>query len=211
MRLRIFFVLLLLLFITQPVFAAKPVPSPTPTPTPVSKSVCLDVGHGGTDSGATYLDLKEKDVNLQVALNLQNQLQSAGYMVYMTRTNDVTLSNANRYNYCNSTGASILISIHQNGSTDPTIDYTEALYGSRSQDKPLAIIVANTVSAALGLPNHGVTNFASGVLLKSNMPSAISEALFITSQSEYNGIKDGTRVNQEATALFSAIQSYLGN
>ena len=191
-------------FIT-PVLAAKP--TPTPTPEPTAKSVCVDAGHGGSEIGTSNSDLLEKDVNLQVAQLLKGKLQTANYVVYMTREDDRDLSNADRYNYCNSQNASILVSIHHNGSTNSDTDYSLGLYMKKS-DVALAREVVNAVSSGLNLSNNGISRYASGVLLKSKMPATISEGFFLTDNAEYDAIKNGTRLEQEADALFSAIQNY---
>ena len=191
---------------TQPVFAAKH----TPPPPPVANSVCIDPGHGGTDTGAVNQGLTEASINLQVAQLLKTKLESTSYTAFMTRTGDVSLSNANRYNYCNGTNAAILISIHHNGSSDASVDYTTALYMKKS-DVALAELVATNVSSALVLPKNPISRFASGVLLKATMPAAISEGFFLTNTSEYTLIQTSNRLDQEAQALFSAIQAYFGN
>ena len=207
MRTKLFVILLLLIFSTSPVLAARP--TPTPTPPPASQLVCIDPGHGGTDTGAINQDLTEADINLQVAQLLQTKLQSAGYTAILTRTTDASLSNADRYNFCNALNASILVSIHHNGSTDPSVDYSLALY-MKKPDVQLARVTVNTVSTDLGIPNNGISRFASGVLLKANMPAVISEGFFLTSSNEYNLIKTSNRLDQEAAALFNSINSYFG-
>lgn len=207
MKIRILLSFIFVSLFATPAFAAKP--TPTPTPPPVN-SVCIDPGHGGSDPGAVNQDLRESDVNLQVAQLLKSKLEASGYTVYMTRTADVTLSNADRYNYCNSQNASVLISIHHNGSTDPNVDYSEALYMKRA-DVPLAQNVVGHVSSALGIANNGITRFASGVLIKANMPAIISEGLFLTNTNEYNLIKTSNRLDQETQALYSSVQAFFGN
>ncbi len=198
--------LLLFASFVNPVLAAKP-NRPTPTPEPTVKSVCVDAGHGGSEIGTSNNDLLEKDVNLQVAQLLSGKLETAGYVVYMTREDDRDMSNADRYNYCNSQNASILVSIHHNGSTNTQTDYSLGLYMKKS-DVALAQEVVNSVSSALNLPNNGLSRFASGVLLKSNMPSTISEGFFLTNSAEYDLVKSGLRQEQEAEALLTAINNY---
>ena len=199
--------ILLLTILATPtiVFAGKP---QTTALTP--NSVCLDPGHGGSDIGSSNQDLVEKDVNLQVALNLRDKLTAGGYTVFLTREADATLSNADRYNYCNAQNVALLVSIHHNGSTDSNTDYTLVLYGKRGS-KDVATLFANIISSALGLPNHRTTNFASGVLLKSNAPAVITESFFLTNTNEYGLIKNSNRIDQEASALLTAINSYFGN
>jgi len=197
------FTFIVLVSLVSPVFAAKP----TPTPVPTVKSVCIDPGHGGTDTGAVNGDLYEKNVNLNVALFLKAKLETVDYTVFMTRDADIALSNADRYNYCNEQKATILISIHHNGSTDSNMDYSQALY-MKKVDVALAQKVVNAVSTSLTLTNKGISQFASGVLLKSKMPATISEGFFLTNENEYNLINTSNRLEDESEALFTAIQSY---
>ena len=44
----------------------------------MAKKVFLGVGHGGTDPGASANGLKEKDVNLGIALAAREHLERAG-------------------------------------------------------------------------------------------------------------------------------------
>lgn len=207
---KLFALLLILPFFVQPVYAAKTSARITPTPAPVVKAVCLDPGHGGKDPGAVYFGMQEKDLNLSVAVDLRDRLASiAGYTVYMTRTADTTLSNADRYNYCNNTPATLVVSIHQNASTNPSVDYTEVLYAKHT-DKSLAAQFGSNIGQSLGLSST-YTNFADGVLIKTNAPAVLTEALFMSSSNETAGLLNGTRLDQEAAAIQSAIQHYYGN
>ena len=108
-----------------------------------SGKVVLDPGHGGTDSGAVKENgLREKDQNLLVATELKDLLEPE-HCVYMTRIEDETLSNTQRANRANDfkakdPGDYVLVSIHMNGSTNETVDYTTTLYGKPRKDKELA-------------------------------------------------------------------------
>lgn len=203
---------LLLTILVRPVSAAKPEsPGGSGDFTPIPNSVCIDPGHGGSDTGAVNQDIRESDINLTVANLLKDKLVAAGYdpdLIFLTRTADVSKSNADRYNHCNSQRAAVLISIHHNGSSDPNVDFTSALYAKKA-DVPLANLVAATVSGNLELSNHGISRFASGVLLKSKMPAVISEGFFLTSSQEYEWVRNGTRLSDEADALFSAVDTIL--
>ncbi len=204
---------------------------------PCSGKVVLDPGHGGTDSGAVntkYGLIREKDQTLEVANRLKRLLQDDGCTVYMTRTVDETLSNNDRYTYANSTGADILVSIHMNGSTVDTVDYTTTLFGKWRKDKELAYAIfgdnvnppkinpptygLRTLSAVNGGGTTGGTistktpySFASGVLLKSNMPATIAETVFITNEAEGRELSNGSGVRQQeiADALRTGIEHYL--
>lgn len=181
--------------------------------------VVLDAGHGGTDPGAvnSRYGLKEKEQTLDVALRLEALLEDK-YEVCMTRTlNSETLSNSDRAAYANSTGAKVLISIHMNGSSNPATDYTTTLYGKWRKDKALAQTMFGSLST---LPAAGGTgtvasrapySFASGVLLKSDMPATIAETVFITSDAEGRLLSNGTGARQQQIAgkLEAGIEGYL--
>ena len=183
-----------------------------------SGKVVLDPGHGGTDSGAVSKNgLKEKDQTLDVATNLKTQLEDDGCTVYMTRTTDKTLSNNDRYTYANSTGADVLVSVHMNGSTNTSVDYTTTLFGKWRKDKELANTVfksLRTLPGADGSPEIATRtpySFASGVLLKSTMPATIAETVFITNDQEAQLLANGTRQPQIAEALKLGIERYLAS
>jgi N-acetylmuramoyl-L-alanine amidase len=187
---------------------------------PCSGKVVLDAGHGGTDSGAVNAKygLTEKEQTLEVANRLRTLLTADGCTVYMTRTsNSQTLSNNDRYTYANSKGADVLVSVHMNGSTSPSTDYTTTLFGKWRKDKELANAVFGSLST---LPTAGGTgtiatrtpySFASGVLLKSNMPATMAETVFITSDREGQLLSNGTGTRQQqiAQALRVGIEDYL--
>ena len=187
---------------------------------PCSGKVVLDPGHGGTDSGAvnTKYRLTEKEQTLDVAKRLEALLEEDGCTVYMTRTsNSQTLSNNDRYTYANTTGARVLISIHMNGSTSPSTDYTTTLFGKWRKDKKLANTVLGSLSALPAANGTGTIatrtpySFASGVLLKSDMPATIAETVFITSDREGQLLSNGTGARQQqiAQALWVGIENYL--
>lgn len=182
--------------------------------------VVIDAGHGGTDSGAvnTRYGLTEKEQTLDVARRLETLLEGDGYSVCMTRTsNSETLSNNDRYTYANTTGARVLVSVHMNGSTYTSTDYTTTLFGKWRKDKALANTVFGSLSTLPSANGSGTIatrtpySFASGVLLKSNMPATIAETVFITNDREGELLSDGTGIRQQqiAEALKVGIEDYL--
>lgn len=160
--------------------------------------IVLDPGHGGTDSGSTEcLTLPEKQATLDIAYRLEALLEADGAQVFLTRTDDSTKSNNDRYTLANSVGGEVLVSIHLNGSTESSKNGTLGLYGKLNKDKAFTQTIHARLASELGIPNLGVTNFASGVLLKSEMPATMQETVFISNTQECQQLTDGTGIRQQ--------------
>ncbi len=169
---------------------------PTQATGPVSGvKVCLDPGHGGTDPGAVNTDfgLEESDINLDVSYALKGLLESDGAVVVMTRTDDSYLDNSDRYTFCNEEQATILVSVHTNSIDNDYWDGSMGLY-VHEDDKALAAAIHEVMYPMLreALPDDypydfadwGLVRFNSGVLLKSDMPAAMMEPLFMSNAYE---------------------------
>lgn len=111
--------------------AAAPVPSaPAPTPTADAppmlpqgggnsiRTVAIDAGHGGDDTGAKgAAGTLEKDVTLDAARRLKGALEARlGLRVIMTRDDDRTVPVENRSAIANNNKADLFISLHANAS-----------------------------------------------------------------------------------------------
>jgi N-acetylmuramoyl-L-alanine amidase len=168
-------------------------PAHTETAPLAGHKICLDPGHGGSDPGAINeaYGLEEKDINLDVAYGLKALLEVDGAEVVMTRTDDSSKSNSDRYTFCNNQAATILVSVHTNSTSDLTMDGSPALYFHKD-DQVLAQAIYDVMYPYLremapdpaNFTDFGLDRFASGVLLKSDMPAAMMEPLFISNPSE---------------------------
>ena len=82
------------------------------------KTVVIDPGHGGKDSGCVSRDGKtyEKNITLDIGRRLAQKISDAypDVEVRMTRTEDVFVELENRAVYANKAGANLFISIHVN-------------------------------------------------------------------------------------------------
>lgn len=103
---------------------------PPPKPTSLTPfTIVLDAGHGGKDSGALGRSVKEKDIALQLALQLGRYLRAylPEIRVLYTRTSDVFVPLHRRAQYANAQKAQVFFSIHCNSLERPnnTIEGTE--------------------------------------------------------------------------------------
>jgi N-acetylmuramoyl-L-alanine amidase len=152
-----------------------------------------------------YGGMQEKVLTLDIAKRLQALLVANGYGVVMTRTTDKALSNSERASICDKGQVDSVLSVHLNASTDPSADYFTALYGKPTKDRTFAQAVWDNyeLSDADGvgsLPKSGISQFASGLLLKSNAPATIAETIFLSNPAEQSLLSDGTGGRQQAIA-----------
>ena len=54
----------------------------------MSKVICIDAGHGGTDPGAVNGRYKESEATLGIANKIADKLKAKGHRVVLTRTKD---------------------------------------------------------------------------------------------------------------------------
>jgi len=87
----------------------------------MTKRVVLDPGHGGSQPGAVYGDLLEKDVVLAVSQYVIEGLQAVDpeIMIISTRTTDQTVSLESRCEISNNSMPDCFVSIHCNADPDP--------------------------------------------------------------------------------------------
>lgn len=198
------FALMLAFAVTTPVSAGKGRPAPTPTPTTPVRSVCVDAGHGGSDPGAVYGGMQEKDLTRDIAYRLKSVLEGQEIGVVLTRPGDESLGNTDRAVICNTTTdaagnlPTTVLSIHLNASTDPNIDYFKAFYGKQNKDGEFARVI--DANYDLGIPHSSTGQFASGLLLKTNVPACLAETVFLSNPYEQSLLSDGTGNRQQAIA-----------
>ena len=160
------------------------------------KTIVLDPGHGGSDSGAVGPSgLQEKDVTLAVSQKVRAILENSGARVAMTRTDDVDVYGMNatdrqelqaRVNVGAYTpGMQVFLSIHCNSFSSPSANGSETFYYPRSDaDALLAQDLQNELVAADGLRDRGISEANFYVVKHSSVPSALVELAFISNYNE---------------------------
>lgn len=189
--------------------------------------VCIDPGHGGGDTGAVNGSLREADINLDVAFTLAERLADDSIDSTFTRTDDSTKSSRDRYSHCNDAGADLYVGVHTNSVTDPTVDGALSIYFHRD-DQVFARDLQDAMLTALGptapdpgsFIDFGLKKDALGVILKTDMPGAVAEPVFMSNAAEAARLaqtvaqcSDPTnnqcRRAQIAEALYNGITNYL--
>jgi N-acetylmuramoyl-L-alanine amidase len=180
---------------------------PTHSGSAVRKHViAIDPGHGGDELGSTAcLGLLEKDANLDIAFRLKALLEKNRATVYLTRTTDVDLSSRERADFVNGTDAEVLVNLHLNGWKDPEVDGLYILYGKQRKDAELAQVMHDAMLGPLqerapSFIDFGTRQLAAGVLLWSEIPSVLTESVFLSNTWECAELTNGTGLRQDEIA-----------
>ena len=150
--------------------------------------IAIDAGHGGMDSGTYNGEILEKNINLQIALKLRDELKNRGYSVYMTRDDDNYVGLQKRAELVNSQDNVLaFVSIHQNAvdSDKSSIYGIEGWTYKREGCGELAELVVNHVCDITGAKNRGYafkTNLV--VTSKTTMPAVLLECGFLSNDDE---------------------------
>jgi N-acetylmuramoyl-L-alanine amidase len=84
----------------------------------LSKVFVIDAGHGGYDYGITSNNMKEKDISLSLAQDLDTILSKKGKRVFLTRKADQYMSLLERIRFVNQKTPDIFLSLHSSMSED---------------------------------------------------------------------------------------------
>ena len=127
--------------------------------------IIVDAGHGGEDGGAVSADgLKESDVNLDVALRLDQLLGLCGIPSRLTRDSDIIAypdsaettrqrkraDQEYRAALIRGTEKAVLLSIHQNKYTTSGPKGAQVFYGSVSGSKEFAVTMQDAFAVLCG-------------------------------------------------------------
>lgn len=147
-------IIIICMFIT--IFSISKVYAQVFSYTLLGKTIYLDPGHGGRDSGAIYKDIYEKDINLIMCKKIEQFLVAKGATVYLTRESDIDLSTSafnkkrsdltNRARLINKSNANMYISIHLNYISNSKWQGLQIFYNNKNEENE---IIANNLTKSL--------------------------------------------------------------
>lgn len=191
--------------------------SATPAPLPLAnKIVVLDPGHGGDQAGALYFGVREADVNLAVALLLQQKLTAFGATIVLTRSaNELVAPHAStpaaelqaRVDIAKAADADIFVSLHANAHDKAETAGIITFYPP-GRPTDLARAVQDGVVGETGAVNKGVRPANFYVLRNSDIPAVLVEMGFLTNRAENARLADPDYQEQLASGIFKGIMSY---
>lgn len=205
------------------------------------KVICIDAGHQarGNSSlepngpGSSTMKAKvttgatgcstgktESQVNLEVALKLQQALTNQGYTVIMCRTSqNVDISNAQRAEIANNNHTDAFIRLHCDSSTSSSATGTLTLAPSTSnpycasiasESQTLSKSIVNNICSVTGSRNRGVSIVDNMTGLNwSKVPVTIVEMGFLSNPQEDRLLSSDDYQNKIVQGIVNGIGAYL--
>jgi N-acetylmuramoyl-L-alanine amidase len=195
-----------------------PVPSPNPdnSPRPLPRQhpvVVLDPGHGGPDPGAVGIGgIYEKDIVLDISLQVASLLEAQEIQAILTRQTDVDLGLQPRVAIANRARAALFVSIHANAisMSRPEVNGIETFHIAGSvEGERLAAGIQQQLLISTGMRDRGVKRARFYVLVHTAMPAVLVEVGFVTGQEDAPRLSDPATRTLMAQAIVSGILNYL--
>ncbi|MEW4355016.1 SH3 domain-containing protein [Streptococcus pneumoniae] len=193
----------------------------------VNKVIYLDAGHGGSDSGASYGGVHEKDLTLSIHNLVKEQLQSAGYEVKSARTNDRYVELLDRSRDVNQSASDLFVSIHINASNASSPQGIETYWYEYDRDYPsrlngqyhidperlkrsayLAESIHKNTLAQSGAINRGVRRTTFSVLRETTAPAVLVELGYLSTPAERAKLVNRDYQQRLATGIVDGILDY---
>ncbi|UYO34592.1 N-acetylmuramoyl-L-alanine amidase [Bacillus zhangzhouensis] len=149
------------------------------------KTIVLDPGHGGKDSGTIGADgAFEKNITIKTANLLAGKLRASGANVYLTRSDDTFISLQSRVATSHYRNADAFISLHYDSFMDQSVRGSTAYYYHAAKDQHLASSVHSEVAKRSQIPDKGVKFGDYFVLRENKRPSLLYELGYLSNPQE---------------------------
>lgn len=186
--------------------------------------VIIDAGHGGVDGGAvSCTGIEESELNLEIAIRLNDLMHLLGIKTYMIRTEDVSIYTTgetiaakkvsdlkNRVEIINKTQNCLLISIHQNYFEDSRYSGAQVFY---RDDPTLAKQLQTAFVNNLNIGSNRKVKKAKGIYLMQNItqPAVLIECGFLSNYEEERKLRTDDYQKKICSVVASVTSCYLYN
>ena len=192
-----------------------------------AKIIIIDAGHGGEDSGAVGVNgALEKDLNLQIALEIGNAFDEKGYVVVYTRTDDRLLYTEeenihgirkisdlkNRCKVAEKYPDAIFVSIHMNSFGMSKYSGLQVYYSKRNeQSVRLAESIQNKVQSSIQKDNNRKVKAGDGMYILENVTNTavLIECGFLTNEAECKKLSEKEYQKELSFSIVCGIIEYM--
>ena len=188
----------------------------------LGKTIYLDPGHGGRDSGATYKNIYEKDINLIMSKKIEKYLVAKGATVYLTRNTDIDLSTtntnkkrsdlSNRAKLINESNADIYISIHLNYIENSKWKGLQIFYNNKNEENK---IIADSITSYLKENSSNIRESKKENIYymykQINIPGVLIELGFLSNPNDRYRLTNEEYQDKLAISISNSIENYFIN
>jgi len=163
-------------------------------------TIVIDAGHGGVDGGATSCTgVLESQINLEIALRLEDMLHLLGMDTVMIRRTDESVYTEgntigakkvsdlkNRVRMVQETPNAILVSLHQNTFSDTRYRGAQVFYGGADESQSLAKQLQQLLVSSLNPGSRRQPKTSKGIYLMDHIscPAILVECGFLSNPEE---------------------------
>ena len=163
-------------------------------------TIVIDAGHGGVDGGATSCTgVLESQINLEIALRLEDLLHLLGLDTVMIRRTDESVYTEgetigakkisdlkNRVRTVQQTPGAILVSLHQNTFSDTRYSGAQVFYGAAGESVSLAKQLQQMFVSTLNPGSRWQPKTSKGIYLMEHVscPAVLVECGFLSNPEE---------------------------
>lgn len=186
----------------------------------MNKRVCIDPGHGGSQPGAVYSGMEEKDVVLEVAKYAVEGLHAVDPAIWvcLTRTFDKTMTLQDRCAFSNAMKVDCFVSIHCNADPDDDSPGQPQAKGEEIwvyKGSPKGFLLAQCLSDEVDQifpdePFRGIKETEAFYVLKNtDAPACLIEIGFIDKSSSTETFTDELTLRKIGALVARGINEYL--
>jgi N-acetylmuramoyl-L-alanine amidase len=181
--------------------------------------VLIDIGHGGTDTGASANGLREKHLNLKVGLKIKQILLEYDCELKLTRETDITLTADQRVSIVKAYNPNLCVSVHHNLALDTKARGSEVIHAHYDEyDDKLALDIMQRLAVA-GMPkrraftklNDSKSDWYYMIrrIWDNDTDAIITEGGFLSNKADADLLKTEAFLIAEAQAIAESIIEYL--
>lgn len=179
------------------------------------KVIVVDAGHGGRAAGAVKMQVQEKDIDLDIVLELKRLLDAddKNIGVYYTRLDDANPTLDQRVQLANKADADLFISVHNNSTHSGNfsdLKGTQVLYSesdtSEYSSKRLASIMLGSVCDSVKSRKIGLLAADDIYIIRtSEVPVSLVEVGFMTNRDELEKLQDKDYQKKAAQGIYNGM------
>lgn len=196
---------------------------------PIERQHCIviDPGHGGIDGGATSCTgVLESNLNLEIAMRLNELLHLLGHDTRMIRTTDCSVYTSGnsiaekkisdlkqRVQTVLQTPNPVLLSIHQNNFPDDRYSGAQIFYAKAGESQTLAQLLQSALVNALNPGSNRMIKPAKGIYLMEHIPctGVLIECGFLSNVREEQLLRTPDYQKKLCAVIAATVSGFLSN